>query len=67
MNWTEFITSDHQVLLGRPVVCGTRITEQSINELISAGYTEEMIFDKYPVLREISQHGDFLSIEEARR
>jgi len=48
MNWQEYIVSDKQVLLGKPVIKGTRISVELILELFSSGWTEKQILDSYP-------------------
>ena len=46
----EMITSDPQVIMGKPVVAGTRITVESILEKLAAGETIEGIVDSHPRL-----------------
>lgn len=48
MNWQGYITSDKDVLMGKPVISGTRISVSPIVELFASGWTEEMISDSYP-------------------
>ena len=50
MNWQEYITQDPAVLLGKPVVRGTRISVELILELLETGWTHEQIFESYPHL-----------------
>jgi uncharacterized protein (DUF433 family) len=47
---SERIVSDPEVMLGKPVVRGTRITVESIVERLGAGETIEMIVDAHPRL-----------------
>ena len=42
------ITSDPSVMLGKPVVAGTRITVESILEKLAAGETIEDLLEAYP-------------------
>lgn len=44
------IISDPNVMMGKPVVAGTRITVELILEKLSAGETAEQILDAYPRL-----------------
>lgn len=44
------ITSDPSVMLGKPVVEGTRITVESILEKLAAGETIEDLSEAYPNL-----------------
>ena len=50
MNWQEYIISDPKVLIGKPIIKGTRISVELILELFSLGWTEEQILDSYPSL-----------------
>lgn len=44
------IISDPNVMMGKPVVAGTRITVELILEKLSAGETAEQILDAHPCL-----------------
>ena len=44
------IVSDPNVMMGKPVVSGTRITVELILEKLSAGETVEQILDAHPRL-----------------
>ena len=50
MVWDNYIVSDKDILLGKPTIKGTRISVELILELLSNGWTEEMIFESYPNL-----------------
>lgn len=41
MNWNERIVSDKNVLLGKPVIKGTRISVEFILERLADGWNEE--------------------------
>jgi len=41
---------DPAVLVGKPVVKGTRISVELIVDLLAAGWTQEQILDSYPSL-----------------
>lgn len=47
-NWNRFISSDPKVLLGKPVIKGTRLSVELILEKLSAGETIEQILESYP-------------------
>lgn len=47
MNWQDYIVSDNQVLLGKPIIKGTRISVELVLELFSDGWTEKQILDSY--------------------
>ena len=44
------IVSDPKVMMGKPVIAGTRITVERILERLAAGETEEQILQAYPRL-----------------
>ena len=46
----RLIVSDPAVMMGRPVIAGTRITVELILEKLSAGETIEQILDTHPRL-----------------
>lgn len=48
MNWEERIIADPQVLVGKPVIRGTRIAVEFIIDLLAQGWTEEDILQNYP-------------------
>jgi uncharacterized protein (DUF433 family) len=50
MNWQERIVSDKNVLLGKPVIKGTRISVEFILERLADGWTEQKILISYPHL-----------------
>jgi uncharacterized protein (DUF433 family) len=46
----QLITSDPNVMMGKPVVAGTRVTVELILEKLSAGETVEQILEAHPRL-----------------
>jgi len=50
IEWGNFIHSDPDVLLGKPVVKGTRLSVAFILGLYAEGWKEEQILDNYPTL-----------------
>jgi uncharacterized protein (DUF433 family) len=46
--WEKYIASDPAVMLGKPVIKGTRITVELILEKLSEGETQEQILESYP-------------------
>ncbi len=49
-NWQEHIVSDKGVLLGKPIIKGTRIAVEFILERFADGWNEEQILENYPRL-----------------
>ena len=48
MKIQDYITSDPKVMLGKPVIKGTRITVESILEKLSEGEAFEDILEAHP-------------------
>jgi uncharacterized protein (DUF433 family) len=50
MNWKDYITADPQILVGKPVVKGTRLSVELILDRLADGWTQEEILRAYPSL-----------------
>ena len=50
MNWQDRITLDPQVLTGKPVVRGTRISVELVIDFLAQGWTQDQILNNYPNL-----------------
>lgn len=50
MTWRNRITTNPEVLTGKPVIKGTRLSVEHILGLLAAGSTEEEILQSYPHL-----------------
>jgi uncharacterized protein (DUF433 family) len=48
MNWQERIVVDPKILVGKPVIKGTRLAVEFIVELLAQGWTEAQILESYP-------------------
>jgi len=48
--WRDRIVVDPRILVGKPVVKGTRLAVEFIVELLARGWTYEQILDNYPGL-----------------
>lgn len=48
MDWKTRIVSDQDVLLGKPVIKGTRISVELILDLLADGWTEAQVIESYP-------------------
>ena len=53
MNYRERIVSDYQVMLGKPVIKGTRITVELLLRKLSEGATTADLLSMYPHLQEV--------------
>ena len=47
---TKLIVSDPTVMMGKPVISGTRITVELVLEKMAAGETEDQILEAHPRL-----------------
>jgi uncharacterized protein (DUF433 family) len=47
MNWKEHITADAEILVGKPVIRGTRVAVEFILGLIAQGWPEQEITRNY--------------------
>jgi len=52
MDWRDRIAVDPRILVGKPVVKGTRIAVEMVVDLLAAGWTHQQIRDSYPTLTE---------------
>ena len=50
MNWQERIVIDPGILVGKPVVKGTRLAVEFIVDLLAQGWTEAQVLRNYPGL-----------------
>lgn len=67
MSWQEHIHSDPDVLVGKPVIMGTRLSVDFILELMANGWTEPQILENYPTLTPDSLHAVFAFTAECMR
>ena len=51
MNWQDYIVADPAVLVGKPVIKGTRLTVELILESLADGATEADLLAAHPRLR----------------
>jgi uncharacterized protein (DUF433 family) len=47
MDWRERIVVNPKVLVGKPVVKGTRIAVELVIDLLARGYSKEQIIEQY--------------------
>lgn len=64
MNWQDFIVSDKEILLGKPLIKGTRISVELILELFESGWNEQQILDSYPALNHQSLRAVFAYLKD---
>lgn len=70
INYKDRITVDPEIMLGKPIIKGTRITVELILKKLSEGMTVEELLMAYPhltkedILAAISYSADVISQEE---
>ncbi|OGL46219.1 MAG: antitoxin [Candidatus Schekmanbacteria bacterium RBG_16_38_11] len=70
MNYKERITIDPNIMLGKPVIKGTRVTVELILKKLSEGMSTEELLEAYPhlkredILSALSYSADVISREE---
>ena len=50
MNWQDRIAVDPAVLVGKPVIKGTRLAVEFVVELLAEGWTHDDVIRNYPQL-----------------
>ena len=50
VKWQDFIHSDPEILIGKPVVRGTRLSVDFILRLLGNGWTVQELLENYPRL-----------------
>ncbi|HUY91532.1 MAG TPA: DUF433 domain-containing protein [Pirellulales bacterium] len=51
IHWQDFIEERKDVMLGKPVLKGTRLTVQHLLEELGAGMSFDDLLDNYPTLK----------------
>jgi uncharacterized protein (DUF433 family) len=50
-NWRTRITVNPEILAGKPIIKGTRISVEHILDLLANGWAQETILENYPQLK----------------
>jgi uncharacterized protein (DUF433 family) len=50
MTWEDRIITNTNVMLGKPVIRGTRITVEMVMERLASGWSVEQLLESYPGL-----------------
>ena len=56
MNWEDRIVIDPEILVGKPIIRGTRLAVEFIIELLAQGWSEEDVLKNYPGVSEDDVH-----------
>lgn len=67
MDWKKYIHSDPEILMGKPVVKGTRLAIDFLVGLFAAGWTEQQVLENYPSLTSESLRAVFAYVAEVMR
>lgn len=67
VDWNNFIHSDPEVLLGKPVVKGTRLSVEFILGLFAEGWTKQQVLENYPTLTKESLRAVFAFATDCMR
>ena len=64
MNWRDYIISDDAILLGKPIIKGTRLSVEHLVGLLAKGWDESQLLANYPRLSKESLQAVFTYIQE---
>ena len=67
MNWREQIETNQEILIGKPVVRGTRLAVEFLLGLRAEGWSDAQILENYPQLTEISLRAVYAFAHECIR
>ena len=67
INWRRYIHSDLDVLVGKPVIKGTRLSVEFLLNLLAKGWNEKQILKNYPQLTAESLQAVFAFDAECMR
>ena len=67
IEWKDYIHSDPEISLGKPVVKGTRLSVEFILGLFAEGWTDQQIIENYPTLSKESLRAVFAFATECMR
>ncbi len=67
MDWREHIHSKPEILSGKPVVKGTRLSVDFLLDLLANGWSEKQVLESYPGLSRDSLRAVFAFAAESTR
>ncbi|WP_310449992.1 DUF433 domain-containing protein [Sulfuritalea sp.] len=77
MNWKDHVVVDPKVLVGKPIIRGTRISVELLMDRLSDGWSMEQILESYPrvtrddvlaaisFVTEVFREEDYIAIQKA--
>jgi uncharacterized protein (DUF433 family) len=63
MHWQDYIHSDPNVLAGKPIIKGTRLSLEFLLDRLADGWSEEMLLENYPRLSKEALQAIFLFLK----
>lgn len=64
MDWRTHIETNENILVGKPIIKGTRLSVEHIIGLLASGWTEQQILENYPRLSKESLQAVFGYIQD---
>ena len=64
MDWRDHIDINDEILNGKPVLKGTRISIEHVIKLLASGWSEQDILENYPRLNSLSLQAVFQYIQD---
>lgn len=64
INWKDHIVSDKCILLGKPIIKGTRLSIEHLVNLFAQGWSEQQILENYPSLTKNDLYAVFGYVRE---
>jgi len=77
MNWKDHVAVDPKVLVGKPIIRGTRISVELLMDRLADGWSMEQILESYPrvtrddvlaaiaFVTEVFREEDYIAIQKA--
>ncbi|OQX77225.1 MAG: hypothetical protein B6D64_08575 [Bacteroidetes bacterium 4484_276] len=66
-NWKENIITDKNILLGKPIIKGTRLSVDHLIGLLAQGWSEKQILDNFPRLTHDDLKAIFRYVQECMK
>jgi uncharacterized protein (DUF433 family) len=67
INWKEHIITDKNILTGKPVIKGTRLSVEHLLGLLAQGWSEKQILENYPRLTNNDLKAVFRYVQECMK
>ena len=67
VEWRDYIGSDPAILVGKPVIRGTRLSVEFLLGLFAEGWTEEAVLECYPQVSQEALRAMFAFAQECAR